>query len=181
MDGGITTVRQDVGRDRLGKVARGLSSEYRIPTSLGNFLAAFEGGKLVALRLPGSWRRKKKPTVLKAQEGSPGKTLLRELARYLQGKPVKFTVPIAPEGTPFRKKIWKAMRAIPWGKTATYGQLAKKAGSPGATRAAGTSCGANQIIIVNPCHRVVASNGIGGFGAGLAWKRRLLRLEGHEV
>jgi methylated-DNA-[protein]-cysteine S-methyltransferase len=156
-------------------------NEYSVSTNVGSFLAAFEGGKLVALRLPGTWRRAKKPPRLKGQEGRAGRTLLRELALYLSGKPVKFTVPIAPEGTAFRKKIWKAMRAIPWGETATYGQLAKKAGSPRAARAAGSACGANRIVIINPCHRVVASDGIGGFGSGLAWKRTLLRLEGHEV
>ncbi len=154
--------------------------EYQIPTTLGPFLATFANAKLTALGLPGSWRRKKKPPVLEAQEGRAGRTLLRELERYLDGEPVRFTVPIAPEGTAFRKKIWAAMRAIPWGRTATYGDLAKKAGSPGATRAAGSSCGANRIIIINPCHRVLSSTGLGGFGAGLAWKRRLLRIEGHD-
>jgi methylated-DNA-[protein]-cysteine S-methyltransferase len=161
-------------------VAELMNSEYQVGTKLGNFLAAFEGGRLVELRLPGTWRRAKKPPRLAGQEGRAGRTLLRELGLYLSGKPVKFTVPIAPEGTAFRKRIWRAMRAIRWGKTATYGQLARRAGSPRAARAAGSACGANRIVIINPCHRVVASNGIGGFGSGLAWKRRLLQLEGHE-
>jgi methylated-DNA-[protein]-cysteine S-methyltransferase len=154
-------------------------TEYSVRTGLGDFLAAFEAGELTALRLPGSWRRRKRPPALEAQEGRAGKTLLREFARYLAGRPVRFTVPIAPQGTEFQRRVWKAMCAIPWGRTATYGRLAETAGSPGAARAAGSACGANPIALVQPCHRVVAASGLGGFGAGLAWKRRLLRLEGH--
>jgi methylated-DNA-[protein]-cysteine S-methyltransferase len=155
-------------------------NEYQLKTRLGNFLAAFENSKLTELRLPATWRREKKPPLLAGQEGKPGQTLLRELARYLCGKPVKFSVPIAPAGTDFQKRIWKAMRSIPWGKTATYGQLAAKAGSPTATRATGSACGANRIIIINPCHRVLSASGLGGFGSGLAWKKRLLSFEGRD-
>ncbi|MHC4914201.1 MAG: methylated-DNA--[protein]-cysteine S-methyltransferase [Planctomycetota bacterium] len=156
-------------------------TEYRARSSLGDFLAAFENGKLTALRLPGTWRRAKKPPILKAQEGRAGRVLLGELGRYLSGKRVKFTVPIAPRGTEFQRRVWKAMRRVPWGRTVSYGQLAKTAGSPRATRAAGSACGANRIVIVNPCHRITAAKGLGGFGSGLAWKRRLLRLEGHDL
>ena len=157
-----------------------MNREYQVKTKLGPFLAAFENGKLTELRLPDSWRRRKKPPLLAGQEGRPGATLLRELARYLSGKPVKFSVPITPVGTDFQKRIWKAMRSIPWGKTATYGQLAAKAGSPTATRATGSACGANRIIIINPCHRVLSSSGLGGFGSGLTWKKQLLSLEGRD-
>jgi O-6-methylguanine DNA methyltransferase len=156
-------------------------SEYRVRTKLGTFLAAFESGKLAALRLPGTWRRGKRPPALGGQEGRAGRTLLRELARYLSGRPVKFTVPVAPRGTAFQRRVWAAMRRVSWGRTASYGGLAKMAGSPGAARAAGSACGANPIAIVNPCHRVTAARGLGGFGSGPAWKRRLLRLEGQRV
>lgn len=155
--------------------------EYRLKTRLGDFLAAFENGKLTELRLPGTWRRAKRPPFLKAQEGAIGGKLLRELVAYLSGKRVKFSVPITPSGTVFQKRVWSAMRRIPWGRTASYGKLARMAGSSGATRATGTACGANRIIIINPCHRVVAAAGIGGFGSGLAWKRRLLGLEGQDL
>ncbi len=156
-------------------------NEYQIHTGLGNFLAAFKDAKLVELRLPGSWRRTKRPPILAAQEGRPGKTLLRELARYLSANPVKFTVSTAPRGTDFQKRIWKAMRSIPWGRTTTYGELAAKAGLPKAVRATGSACGANPITIINPCHRVLSAGGLGGFGSGLGWKRRLLQLEGHRA
>ena len=155
--------------------------EYRLKTRPGNFLAAFEPGKLVALRLPGTWRRAKSLPTLKDQEGAIGKRLLRELAAYLAGKRVKFTVPVAPQGTAFQKRVWSAMRRIPWGRTASYGELARMAGSARAARAVGSACGRNSIIIINSCHRVVAAAGLGGFGSGLAWKRRLLGIEGHDL
>lgn len=81
--------------------------------------------------------------------------------------------------TPFRRAVWQAMRRIPRGRTLTYGELARRAGRPGAARAAGGACGANPLPLFIPCHRVVAAgNRPGGFSSGLAWKRRLLAGEG---
>ena len=154
--------------------------EYRLKTRLGDFLAAFEKGKLTELRLPGAWRRARKPPFLRTQEGTVGRKLLRELSAYLAGRRVEFTVPTESQGTAFQKRVWSAMRRIRWGRTASYGELARMAGSARAARAAGSACGRNPIVIINPCHRVVAAGGPGGFGAGPAWKRRLLRLEGHD-
>lgn len=77
----------------------------------------------------------------------------------------------------FHLRVWKAMREIPFGKTDTYGETAEKAGSPMAFRACGQACGANRILLQIPCHRVVGSNGLGGFGCGLDIKRWLLALE----
>ncbi len=73
------------------------------------------------------------------------------------------------------------MFEIPYGDTRTHGEVAKSAGSPKAVRAAGQACGANPIILFIPCHRVVSATGLGGFGAGLEWKQRLLDLERVEV
>lgn len=157
-----------------------MSTEYQVKTKLGGFLAAFEGGRLAALRLPGAWRRAGKPPLLAGQEGAAGRKLVRELERFLAGRRVKFTVPLAPRGTAFQRRVWAAMRRIRWGRTASYGELARMAGSPRAARAAGRACGANPIVIINPCHRVVAASGLGGFGAGPGWKRRLLGLEGRR-
>ena len=81
----------------------------------------------------------------------------------------------------FHIRAWKAMREIPFGETATYGEVAAEAGSPLAFRAAGQACNANRIILFIPCHRVVAANGIGGYGCGLDWKRKLLALEGIQI
>ena len=95
----------------------------------------------------------------------------------------KFDLPIAEKGTPLRRKIYRAMRDIPRGRVAPYGDLAHLAGAPGAARAAGTACAQNDVPILVPCHRVVASTGLGGYsgGAGLDTKRALLELEGVDL
>ena len=84
--------------------------------------------------------------------------------------------------TPFQKALAGALRAIPYGETVSYGELAALAGRPGAARAAGTFCAGNRFGLVVPCHRVVAAGGLGGYGSlGAAYKQRLLRLEGVAV
>jgi methylated-DNA-[protein]-cysteine S-methyltransferase len=86
------------------------------------------------------------------------------------------------DGPGFQRALTDALRSVPYGETVTYGELAALAGSPNAARAAGTFCAGNRFPIVVPCHRVVAANGIGGFGSlGVAYKRRLLELEGARL
>jgi methylated-DNA-[protein]-cysteine S-methyltransferase len=81
-------------------------------------------------------------------------------------------------GTPFQRALVAAARSVPYGETVTYGELAALAGSPNAARAAGTFCAGNRFPLVIPCHRVVAADGIGGYGPlGVEYKRRLLALE----
>jgi methylated-DNA-[protein]-cysteine S-methyltransferase len=103
----------------------------------------------------------------------------KELRAYVAGKLHVFTVPIDLElATPFAKKVLTKLGRLPPGRLTTYGQLAKDAGRPGGARAVGGAVGSNPVPIVVPCHRVVASSGLGGFGGGLAMKKWLLRLEG---
>ncbi len=85
----------------------------------------------------------------------------RQLERYRDDPDATFDLPLALEGTPFQKSVWQAMRAIPRGRTRTYGELARELG--GEARAVGQACGDNRLPIVIPCHRVVAAGGIGGF------------------
>jgi O-6-methylguanine DNA methyltransferase len=80
-------------------------------------------------------------------------------------------------GSEFELRVWNALRAIPWGQTRTYGEIARAIGDPGAARAVGRANGCNPLPILVPCHRVVSSTGLGGFSAGLEWKQRLLALE----
>jgi AraC family transcriptional regulator of adaptative response/methylated-DNA-[protein]-cysteine methyltransferase len=104
--------------------------------------------------------------------------LTRELNEYFAGKLKKFTVPLAYPGTEFQASVWKGLLSIPYGRTWSYEDLAKKVGRPGAQRAVGTANGANRIAIVIPCHRVVNKGGkLGGYGGGLWRKRFLLDLE----
>ncbi|OYV35979.1 MAG: cysteine methyltransferase [Rhodospirillales bacterium 20-64-7] len=99
------------------------------------------------------------------------------LEAYFDGAPLPEDLPLDPAGSPYRLKVWAALRAIPPGQTRTYREIAAIAG--GSARSVGGANAANPIPILIPCHRVLASSGIGGYsgGAGLATKRALLALE----
>jgi len=110
--------------------------------------------------------------------------VVRLLQRYFAGEDVPLTeVPVDLEyDTPFFERCARALRAVPRGEVVTYGELAALAGAPGAARAAGTFCARNRLSLFVPCHRVVAAGGLGSYGSlGLAYKRRLLELEGVSV
>jgi methylated-DNA-[protein]-cysteine S-methyltransferase len=103
----------------------------------------------------------------------------RELRAYFAGRLRSFSVPLAPRGTPFQLRVWRALLRIPYGKTLTYTELALRAGRPAAVRAAGAANARNPVSILIPCHRVVGRNGsLTGYGGGLDAKRTLLELEG---
>ena len=106
--------------------------------------------------------------------------LAADLRRYFAGERVDFSrYDVDYAGyTPFQRAVLEATRRIPWGETRTYGQIATEIGRPDAARAVGQAVGANRTCIVVPCHRVVASNGLGGFTGGVHWKKDLLALEG---
>lgn len=102
----------------------------------------------------------------------------RELAGYFAGRRAAFTLRLAPRGTPFQRGVWEALRRIPHGATASYGEIARAVGSPKAVRAVGAACRANPLAIVVPCHRVVGADGsLTGYAGGLDRKRALLDLE----
>ncbi|MEV7780584.1 methylated-DNA--[protein]-cysteine S-methyltransferase [Kitasatospora sp. NPDC088351] len=104
---------------------------------------------------------------------------VEQLTAYFAGERTTFDLPLAPVGTEFRRRIWDALDDIPYGETVTYGQLAEAAGlSPRAVRAVGGAVGANPLLVVRPCHRVIGANGtLTGFAAGVENKRWLLQLE----
>jgi len=102
-----------------------------------------------------------------------------ELEEYFTGKREAFTVPLSPHGTQFQLAVWEALRAIPYGQTRSYGEIAAAVGRPKAVRAVGMANHDNPLLIFTPCHRVVGKNGsLTGFACGLEAKRRLLELEG---
>ncbi len=104
--------------------------------------------------------------------------LEKEVAEYFAGRLTRFSVPLDIKGTPFERKTWEQLLAIPYGETRTYGRMADLLGKPRASRAVGRANGANYISIVVPCHRVIESNGgLGGYGGGIKRKRHLLELE----
>jgi len=108
----------------------------------------------------------------------------RQIERYLADPQFRFTLPLAPTGTPFRRRVWDALSTIPVGESRTYGEMARRLAT--APRAIGGACGANPIALVIPCHRVVGSQGaMGGFmnaldGDPIAIKRWLLTHEGYR-
>ncbi|MEP7181893.1 MAG: methylated-DNA--[protein]-cysteine S-methyltransferase [Betaproteobacteria bacterium] len=109
---------------------------------------------------------------------------VRQIERWLDDPEFRFTLPLAPAGSPFRQRVWQALSAIPVGESRTYGELARLLHT--APRAVGGACGANPIAVVIPCHRVVGSGGsLGGFmgvtdGDPLSVKRWLLTHEGYR-
>lgn len=104
---------------------------------------------------------------------------VKELGEYFAGKRTAFTFPMEPAGTPFQQSVWEALLKIPYGKTATYGQIAMAVGNPKGARAVGMACNKNPIWIAVPCHRVIGSNGsLTGYALGTGMKAKLLELEG---
>lgn len=107
---------------------------------------------------------------------------IRQLREYFRGARTEFDLPLAPEGTAFQRRVWRALQEIPYGKTWSYGELAKRIGNPKASRAVGAANGANPLPIVIPCHRVIGADGtLTGFGGGLPTKKALLALEAGRV
>ncbi len=108
--------------------------------------------------------------------------LARQLDAYFARRRRAFDLPLDLDGTDFQLEVWAQLRAIPYGATVGYGQIARRVGSPGAARAVGGACGANPAPILVPCHRVLAAGGrLGGFSGGLEWKRALLAIEREPV
>jgi AraC family transcriptional regulator of adaptative response/methylated-DNA-[protein]-cysteine methyltransferase len=104
--------------------------------------------------------------------------LRTELAEYFERKRTAFTVPLDYPGTDFQRRVWDALRLIPYGETRRYADLASAVGAPGAARAIGHANGLNRIAILIPCHRVINADGsLGGYGGGLWRKLRLLEHE----
>jgi len=128
----------------------------------------FQGGPR-ALRPAQEWRH----------EAAPFVRVRAQLMEYFSGARRTFELPLAPAGTPFQLRLWRALCTIPYGETLSYGELARQLGLVSGARAVGLANGANPLPIVVPCHRVIGSDGsLTGFGGGLHIKRSLLALEG---
>lgn len=121
------------------------------------------------------------PIARQEPEGGLTKLAEKELEDYFAGNLARFTVPVELIGTTFQRRVLNLVAAIPYGTTKTYGQIARELGQPGASRAVGGANMKNPIPIIIPCHRVVASGGLGGYGGksgNTSIKRKLLELEG---
>lgn len=116
--------------------------------------------------------------------GPPGAfaEAVEQLAAYFAGQRTEFDLALNPYGTEFQRRVWAALRTIPYGETRSYSQIAVQIGSPGAARAVGLANGRNPIAIIVPCHRVIGSSGsLTGYAGGIDRKMQLLALEKNAV
>ncbi len=170
-DAGAPGPRLLIGRidSPLGPLVAGSTDE-------GICLLAFTDRRTIEAQCQTLQRRFGRPAV--PGEDQRLERLRVELAEYFAGRRREFSVPAASPGTSFQMRVWEALRAIPYGQTRSYRQLAEAVGSPGACRAVGAANGANRVAILIPCHRVVNADGrLGGYADGLHRKQALLELE----
>lgn len=153
--------------------------EYELPSPLGPLRASLDdSGRLGGLAFGGLDPRTTMPVPPRAHQDLV-RFLHRQLKAYFDGTLRTFNVPMAPQGTEFQRQVWEELQTIPYGRTLSYGELAKRLGNPSLTRAVGAANGANPIAILIPCHRVIGSDGsLTGYAGGLERKRFLLELEG---
>ncbi|HVH68299.1 MAG TPA: methylated-DNA--[protein]-cysteine S-methyltransferase [Gemmatimonadales bacterium] len=158
----------------------------RVASPLGELVLEASGEKLAAVYFPTS-RHASPPTdgpdwVEDDGRGRAAELLDRargQLAEYFAGSRTTFDLPLGAVGTPFQRRVWDALLAVPYGTTVSYSELACRLGDQRATRAVGAANGRNPIPIIVPCHRVVGAHGaLTGFGGGLDRKRWLLEHEG---
>jgi len=143
-------------------------------------LAGDEGGLRLVHFATG--RRPASPRREWIEDRTPFKEVIRQLESYFLGKLQDFDLPLVLDGTEFQLLVWRNLQKIPYGETVSYGQLARRIGSPDAARAVGLANGSNPIPIIIPCHRVIGSNGhLTGFGGGLPVKKKLLALESRQL
>jgi methylated-DNA-[protein]-cysteine S-methyltransferase len=151
---------------------------HEIDSPVGRLLLAGDGRSLIHLGFQSGPRPQVPPGGWIA-DAAPFAAAIGQLGEYFAGRRHGFDLPLAPRGTEFQRRVWRALTEIPYGKTISYGELARRIGQPSASRAVGLANGANPLPIVVPCHRVIGANGsLTGFGGGLPIKRRLLALEG---
>jgi methylated-DNA-[protein]-cysteine S-methyltransferase len=146
--------------------------QLSLHSPVGDITVSQEDGCIVAIDWGWGRDQTETPLLIRARD---------QLHAYFDGDRLDFDLPLAPHGTPYRQRVWAALRAIPPGSTRTYIDIARIAG--GSPRSVGGANGANPIPIVIPCHRVVATTGIGGYsgGDGLPTKHFLLSLEARAI
>lgn len=124
------------------------------------------------------WLARWFPQAEKIESSAKLESYQQTIQRYLNGEQIDMPIPVEWKGTPFQIEVWQALRDIPYGATVSYAMIAKRIGREKAVRAVGTAIGANPLVFVVPCHRVIAKNGtLGGFRGGLEMKQHLLQLE----
>lgn len=157
--------------------ARGPTRYAILPSPIGDLLFTADAAGLTGLYMTPHKDRPAKTAAWIHDERALS-AALAQMKAYFAGELTEFHLPLAPAGTDFQLRVWRALLAIPFGETTTYGALAKRLGNPNASRAVGLANGQNPISIIVPCHRVVGSDGsLTGYGGGLDRKRFLLDYE----
>lgn len=145
---------------------------------IGALLLAGDGTTLHRISFPAGSRRIAPDAAWRRDDAAFG-SVRAALDAYFAGKAPAFDMPLSLNGTAFQRRVWSALRDIPYGETISYGALAAAIGHPTGSRAVGAANGANPIPIIVPCHRVIGASGrLTGFGGGLPTKAFLLELEG---
>ncbi|UOY03781.1 methylated-DNA--[protein]-cysteine S-methyltransferase [Blastococcus sp. PRF04-17] len=147
-----------------------------VPSPIGPLTVVREDGALVRLLLNPPTEAERENLGARSEKGF--EDVVRQLDEYFAGGRTAFDLPLRPAGTGFELAVWEQLTRIPYGRTRTYGAVAKAVGEPGGAQAVGAASGRNPLAIVVPCHRVVGADGtLVGFGGGLPRKRFLLDLE----
>lgn len=140
-------------------------------SSVGFLEIICENNELISLKLVKNAEKSSAETDFTNQ-------IKNQLAEYFAGKRKSFDIKINPKGTDFQQLVWKQLQKIPYGETKSYSEIAESIGNKNAQRAVGNACNKNPVMIIIPCHRVIAKNGgSGGFACGKAIKEKLLKTE----
>jgi methylated-DNA-[protein]-cysteine S-methyltransferase len=149
-----------------------------LPSQVGELLLVGDDDGLRGLFMPGDRDLPVAPEPTWVRDDERFADAAEQLREYFAGERTAFELDLAPRGTTFQLAVWEALRAIPYGETVSYAELAVSMGRPDAVRAVGAANGRNPLSIVVPCHRVIGADGsLTGFSAGLEAKRTLLDLE----
>jgi methylated-DNA-[protein]-cysteine S-methyltransferase len=152
-----------------------MSSLARVPTPIGDLLVTGDDGGVTGVWFADSRDSCASRSGADRPPSAPVLAAAEQLAAYFEGTLREFDLRLALSGSPFFTRVWEEVRAVPFGETRTYGQVAAQLGRPAATRAVGAANGRNPLPIIVPCHRLIGANGsLTGYGGGLERKRWLL-------
>jgi len=169
-EGKAMTQGQKRSAGTAGHDAQGLSAVYE--TGWGKVVITADDEAVTAIRFG------EPAAVTEYGQSALADRAAQQLEEYFAGERIEFTAPLNPRGTEFQKRVWAALREIPYGQTRSYRQIAERIGCPSACRAVGLANAKNPIWIMIPCHRVVGSDGsLTGYAGGLPLKQRLLDIE----
>ena len=153
----------------------------RVATGIGELTLVAAGDALTGIYFPGHWHPPAPGTIgeyVDAADDALFTETVAQLADYLAGRRTGFDLPTATRGDQFSERVWALLRAIPYGETTSYGELAERLGDRSLARMVGRAVGHNPLSIVVPCHRVLGRDGrLTGYAGGLDRKQRLLDLE----